>query len=65
MVDLLDLLEQTKAHGIKVYTHGEMIPAHMYRNCANTRTLRAITAAPSSAWNSRHSAARFSLTTAC
>jgi len=30
MVDLLDLLEQTKGTGIKVYTHGEMIPAHMY-----------------------------------
>lgn len=30
MVDLLDLLEQTKDTGIKVYTHGEMLPAHMY-----------------------------------
>jgi hydroxylamine reductase len=30
MVDLLDLLEQTKGTRIKVYTHGEMIPAHMY-----------------------------------
>ncbi len=30
MVDLRDLLEQTKGTGIKVYTHGEMLPAHMY-----------------------------------
>lgn len=30
MLDMLDLLEQTKNSGIKVYTHGEMIPAHMY-----------------------------------
>jgi len=30
MVDLIDLLEQTKGTGIKVYTHGEMLPAHMY-----------------------------------
>ncbi|GMV93374.1 MAG: hypothetical protein AMXMBFR82_31520 [Candidatus Hydrogenedentota bacterium] len=30
MVDLKDLLEQTKDTGIKVYTHGEMLPAHMY-----------------------------------
>lgn len=30
MVDLIDLLEQTKDTGIKVYTHGEMLPAHMY-----------------------------------
>lgn len=28
--DLLDLLEQTKNTGIKVYTHGEMLPAHAY-----------------------------------
>ncbi|GAB4315086.1 MAG: hydroxylamine reductase [Candidatus Sumerlaeia bacterium] len=30
MVDLLDLLEQVKGTDIKVYTHGEMLPAHMY-----------------------------------
>lgn len=30
MVDLRDLLEQTQGTGIKVYTHGEMLPAHMY-----------------------------------
>jgi hydroxylamine reductase len=28
--DLLDLLEQTKDTGVKVYTHGEMLPAHAY-----------------------------------
>jgi len=27
---LKELLEQTKGTGIKVYTHGEMLPAHMY-----------------------------------
>ncbi|MBX7245380.1 MAG: hydroxylamine reductase [Candidatus Sumerlaeaceae bacterium] len=30
MVDLKDLLEQTAGKGINVYTHGEMLPAHMY-----------------------------------
>jgi hydroxylamine reductase len=30
MVDLIDLLEQTKGTGVNVYTHGEMLPAHMY-----------------------------------
>jgi hydroxylamine reductase len=30
MVDLVDLLEQTIGTGINVYTHGEMLPAHMY-----------------------------------
>jgi len=30
MVDLADLLEQTAGTGIHVYTHGEMLPAHMY-----------------------------------
>lgn len=30
MVDLRDLLEQTAGTGINVYTHGEMLPAHMY-----------------------------------
>jgi len=30
MVDLADLLEQTAGTGINVYTHGEMLPAHMY-----------------------------------
>ncbi len=30
MVDLEDLLLQTKGTGVNVYTHGEMLPAHMY-----------------------------------
>lgn len=30
LVDLHDLLEQTKGTGIDVYTHGEMLPAHYY-----------------------------------
>ncbi|MFH1417020.1 MAG: hydroxylamine reductase [Planctomycetota bacterium] len=30
MVDLDDLLKQTVGTGINVYTHGEMMPAHMY-----------------------------------
>jgi hydroxylamine reductase len=30
MVDLLDLLRQTEGTGVNVYTHGEMLPAHMY-----------------------------------
>lgn len=30
LMDLKNLLEQTKGTGIKVYTHGEMLPAHMY-----------------------------------
>ena len=30
MVDLVELLEQTKGTGVNVYTHGEMLPAHMY-----------------------------------
>jgi len=30
MVDLEDLLQQTQGTGINVYTHGEMLPAHMY-----------------------------------
>jgi len=30
MADLKVLLEQTAGKGIKVYTHGEMLPAHMY-----------------------------------
>ncbi len=30
MVDLKNLLEQTEGTGINVYTHGEMLPAHMY-----------------------------------
>ena len=30
MVDLKALLEQTVGTGIKIYTHGEMLPAHMY-----------------------------------
>ena len=30
MVDLKNLLEQTEGTGVKVYTPGEMLPAHMY-----------------------------------
>lgn len=30
MVDLEDLLKQAQGTGVNVYTHGEMIPAHMY-----------------------------------
>jgi len=30
LLDLSDLLEQTAGAGINVYTHGEMLPAHMY-----------------------------------
>ena len=30
LVDLADLLDQVKGTEIKVYTHGEMLPAHMY-----------------------------------
>jgi len=30
MVDLKDLLEQSAGQGINIYTHGEMLPAHMY-----------------------------------
>ena len=30
LLDLEDLLKQTEGTGINVYTHGEMLPAHMY-----------------------------------
>ncbi|MHC4515454.1 MAG: hydroxylamine reductase [Planctomycetota bacterium] len=30
MVDLHNVLQQTSGKGINVYTHGEMLPAHMY-----------------------------------
>jgi hydroxylamine reductase len=30
LLDLHDLLEQTKGSGVDVYTHGEMLPAHYY-----------------------------------
>lgn len=30
MVDLKNLLDQSAGKGIKIYTHGEMLPAHMY-----------------------------------
>ncbi len=32
--DLKELLEQTAGTGIKVYTHGEMLPGHMYSGLA-------------------------------
>ena len=31
LVDLADLLEQCRGTDVKVYTHGEMLPAHMYK----------------------------------
>jgi hydroxylamine reductase len=30
LLDLSDLLEQAAGHGVNVYTHGEMLPAHSY-----------------------------------
>src|SRR5207253_2022829 len=30
LVDLADLLDQVKGTDVGVYTHGEMLPAHMY-----------------------------------
>jgi len=30
MMDLKDLLEQSAGQGVNIYTHGEMLPAHMY-----------------------------------
>jgi hydroxylamine reductase len=30
LLDLEDLLKQTEGKGINIYTHGEMLPAHMY-----------------------------------
>ncbi|MFA6242258.1 MAG: hydroxylamine reductase [Candidatus Hydrogenedentales bacterium] len=30
LVDIKDLLDQTAGTGIKIYTHGEMLPAHSY-----------------------------------
>ena len=35
LVDLGDLLEQCKGSDVKVYTHGEMLPAHMYPKLRN------------------------------
>ncbi len=35
MVDLKDLLDQCEGTNIKVYTHGEMMPAHMYPTLKN------------------------------
>jgi hydroxylamine reductase len=35
LVDLADLLDQCKGTNVKVYTHGEMLPAHMYPNLRN------------------------------
>jgi hydroxylamine reductase len=39
LVDLADLLEQTAGTGINVYTHGEMLPAHMYPELRKHRHL--------------------------
>lgn len=30
LMDLMDILKQTEGTGVNVYTHGEMLPAHMY-----------------------------------
>ena len=35
LVDLADLLDQCKGTNVLVYTHGEMLPAHMYPNLRN------------------------------
>ncbi len=35
LVDLWDLLKQCEGTPVKVYTHGEMLPAHMYPNLRN------------------------------
>jgi hydroxylamine reductase len=35
LVDLADLLKQCEGTKVKVYTHGEMLPAHMYPNLRN------------------------------
>lgn len=35
LVDLYDLLKQCEGTPVKVYTHGEMLPAHMYPNLRN------------------------------
>ena len=35
MVDLADLLKQCEGTDVLVYTHGEMLPAHMYPNLRN------------------------------
>ncbi len=35
MVDLADLLKACEGTPVKVYTHGEMLPAHMYPNLRN------------------------------
>ena len=35
LVDLADLLKQVEGTNIKVYTHGEMLPAHMYPKLHN------------------------------
>jgi hydroxylamine reductase len=35
LVDLADLLRQCEGTDVKVYTHGEMLPAHMYPNRRN------------------------------
>jgi hydroxylamine reductase len=35
MLDLANLLKQCEGTDVKVYTHGEMLPAHMYPNLRN------------------------------
>ena len=35
LVDLADLLDQCRGTDVGVYTHGEMLPAHMYPNLRN------------------------------
>jgi len=40
LLDLKDLLEQTKDRGINVYTHGEMLPAHGYPELKKYKQLK-------------------------
>jgi hydroxylamine reductase len=44
--DLAAVLDATAGTGIKVYTHGELLPAHGCPGCTATRTSRATTAGP-------------------
>jgi len=46
LVDLEDLLEQTKDQGIDVYTHSEMLPAHYYAKLKSTVISMAIMEMP-------------------
>jgi hydroxylamine reductase len=39
LLDMKNLLEQTAGRGVNVYTHGEMLPAHMYTGLKQYRHL--------------------------